>query len=194
MSKKKPVQETQEDIEQSVDDQPGEITADEGVTVEGVTDTGASDPVATLQEQLEEQRDMQLRAMAEAENVRRRAEADIVNSRKFAVESFAKELLPVRDSLELASSVEIDTQRDDVVVKMEEGLQLTLKQLDHVFEKFDIREVEASPGIKPDPALHQAVSLVDSDEVASGEIVSVMQKGYQLHDRLIRPAMVLVAR
>ena len=100
----------------------------------------------------------------------------------------------MRDSLELASNVEIEVSGDDVVAKMEEGLQLTLKQMDHVFEKFNIQEVETSPGDKPDPELHQAMSLIDSDEFGAGEIVSIMQKGYRLHDRLLRPVMVLVAK
>jgi molecular chaperone GrpE len=204
MSKKKAEQGTTEaELEGNIDaaehqgqGQPGDpVSADQAApTAEAVADEAPAEMIARLQEELEEQTDQQLRARAEAENIRRRADLDVANSRKFAIEAFAGELLAVRDSLELASAVEVEAGQDDVIVKLEEGLKLTLKQLDHVFDRFDIREVMAKPGIKPDPALHQAVSLVDSEEVDTGEIVSVMQKGYQLHDRLLRPAMVLVAK
>ena len=199
MSKKQADKDMPEDTE--VTEQPGADlpggagAGEEEVTVDAVRSTeNLANSLVALQEELEEQKDLQLRAIAEAENVRRRAETDIANGRKFAIEAFARELLAVRDSLELASNLEIELSGDDVVAKMEEGLQLTLKQIDHVFEKFNIREVETSPGEKPDPELHQAMSLIDSDEFGAGEIVSIMQKGYRLHDRLLRPVMVLVAK
>ena len=187
-------QENGETADHLVNDPSVKVGDDPSPGDEVVSEEDPTGMIIRLQEELEEQKDQQLRAIAEAENVRRRADTDVVNSRKFAVETFARELLTVRDSLELASTVVIDAGHDEVVVKMEEGLQLTLKQMDQVFEKFDISEVVAEPGIKPDPAIHQPMSLIDSDEVNSGEIVSVMQKGYRLHDRLLRPAMVLVAK
>jgi molecular chaperone GrpE len=135
-----------------------------------------------------------LRAMAEGENIRRRAENDVSNARKFAVEGFAAEVLLVRDSLELARATEISDEDAGIVDKMKEGLDLTLKQLDTVFEKFGIRSVEPGPGDKFDPEQHQAVTLQESDSIALNHIITVIQKGYSIHDRLLRPAMVIVAK
>lgn len=143
---------------------------------------------------LEDHKEKYLRAKAEVENIRRRAENDVANARKFAVESFAGEALQVRDSLELARAVEVGDEDPGVIEKMKEGLDLTLKQLDSVFEKFGIRAVEPVPGDKLDPELHQAMTLQDSDEIEPNHILTVIQKGYAIHDRLLRPAMVVVAK
>jgi molecular chaperone GrpE len=142
---------------------------------------------------LEEHREKYMRAVAEVENVRRRAENDVASARKYAVESFAAEALLVRDSLELARAVEIGEQDEGAVAKMKEGLDLTLKQLDSTFEKFGIRVVDPAPGDKLDPTQHQAMTVQPSDDVAPNHIVIVIQKGYAIHDRLLRPAMVVVA-
>ena len=144
--------------------------------------------------ELAELKEKFLRAMAEAENIRRRAENDVSNARKFAVEGFAAEVLSVRDSLELAHATELSDEDTGIVGKMKEGLDLTLKQLDTVFEKFGIRAVEPAPGDKLDPEKHQAMTLQESDSIAPNHIITVIQKGYSIHDRLLRPAMVIVAK
>jgi len=150
--------------------------------------------VAALESQLNEYKDQYIRAKAEMENIRRRADKQIADSRKFAVEGFAKELLGVRDSLQLAAEVEVEAEDSDAVKGMKEGLGLTLKQLDGVFNKFSIQEIAPNAGDKLDPNLHQAMTMIPSAEVEAGCIVSTMQKGYQLNERLLRPAMVIVAK
>ncbi len=150
--------------------------------------------VEKLREDMQEHKDKYLRAMAEVENTRRRAENDVSSARKFAVESFAAEALSVKDSLELARAIEIKSEDSEVVIKMKEGLDLTLKQLDSVFSKFNIKEIAPQPGDKLDPEQHQAMSLQESTEVPPNHIVNVIQKGYSIHDRLLRPAMVIVAK
>jgi len=150
--------------------------------------------VAALESQLNEYKDQYIRAKAEMENIRRRADKQIADSRKFAVEGFAKELLGVRDSLQLAAEVEVEAEDSDAVKGMKEGLGLTLKQLDGVFNKFSIQEIAPNAGDKLDPNPHQAMTMIPSAEVEAGCIVSTMQKGYQLNERLLRPAMVIVAK
>lgn len=148
----------------------------------------------TAQEEIAKLKDSFLRAKAEEDNIRRRAEKEIANSRKFAVEGFAKELLSVRDSLILACGTEVAEGETEAVANIKQGVELTLKQLDSVFEKFSLVEIKPDTGDKLDPNLHQAMSIVESAEVDSGHIISVMQPGYQLHDRLLRPAMVIVSK
>lgn len=133
-----------------------------------------------------------LRAKAEADNVRKRTEAEIANIRKYAVESFAAELLAVHDSLDLARSVSL-VDAAAAVEKMHEGLELTLKLMDGVLAKFGVAQLDPR-GERFDPERHQALSMVESAEVAPNHIVTVVQKGYLLRDRLLRPAMVIVAR
>lgn len=147
-----------------------------------------------LQADVEEHKERYLRAVAEVENTRRRAQNDVANARKFAVERFAAETLSVKDSLELARAIEVVEGESAVVEKIREGLDLTLKQLDSVFTKFGIAEIAPDSGEKLDPEQHQAMSLQESSEIAPNHIVSVVQKGYSIHDRLLRPAMVIVAK
>lgn len=135
----------------------------------------------------QEHHDAWLRAKAEADNIRKRAQTDIANAHKFAVENFASEMLPVKDSLEAAlasGTVTVDS--------MKSGVELTLKQLTAAFEKFSLIEVNPA-GAKFDPHRHQAISMVEAD-AEPGTVVQVLQKGYLLHDRVIRPALVTVAR
>lgn len=139
-------------------------------------------------------KDKFLRAKAEAENTRRRADNEIASVRKYAIERFAAEMLTVRDSLELAKAVDLDDQDASALERMLEGLDLTLKQMDSVFEKFAISVVAPEPGDKLDPELHQAMTIQESADIEPNHIVSVIQKGYTLEDRLIRPAMVIVAK
>lgn len=146
------------------------------------------------QAELAEHKDRYMRAAAEAENIRRRADNDIASARKFAIEGFASEILAVRDSLEIANSLEIKEDDAGAVAKMKEGMELTLKQLDNALSKFSIEAVEPQKGDKLDPERHQAMSTQESENVEPNHIVSVIQKGYTIHDRLLRPAMVVVAK
>jgi molecular chaperone GrpE len=134
-----------------------------------------------------------LRAKAEAENTRRRAEADVTAAHKYALDRFAAEIISVRDSLDLARMVELPKDTSPAVQKMHEGLDLTLKLMDGVFQKFGVTRLDPK-GQKFDPERHQAISMVESVEVPPNHVVSVVQKGYLLNDRLLRPAMVVVAR
>ena len=135
----------------------------------------------------EEHHDAWLRAKADADNIRKRAQADIASAHKYAIENFSTELLAVKDSLEAALAVSSAT-----VDNLRSGVELTLKQLNSAFERF--RVIEVSPaGQKFDPHRHQAISTVESD-AEPNTVVQVFQKGYLLNDRVIRPAMVAVAK
>lgn len=134
-----------------------------------------------------EHHDAWLRAKAEAENVRRRAQADVSNAHKYAVENFSTELLTVMDSLEAALAVE-----NANVENFKNGMELTQKQLVAVFEKFNIKAIDPV-GEKFDPHQHQAMCTVNS-ELEPNTVVQVMQKGYKLHERVIRPALVMVSK
>lgn len=131
--------------------------------------------------------DAWLRAKAEGENIRRRAQEDISKAHKFAVEKFAGELLAVKDSLEAALAAPEQT-----VESFKSGVELTLKQLTSAFEKNALFEVNPA-GEKLDPHKHQAISVVDSEQDAN-TVVTVLQKGYTIADRLLRPALVIVAK
>jgi molecular chaperone GrpE len=135
----------------------------------------------------QEHYDAWMYAKAEGENIRRRAADDISKAQKFAVERFSNEMLAVMDSLQAALAVE-----NTSVENFKSGMELTLKQLTSVFEKFHITEINPV-GEKLDPHKHQAISMVDSDQPAN-TVVSVMQKGYALNERVLRPALVLVAK
>ncbi|MBT5559214.1 MAG: nucleotide exchange factor GrpE [Proteobacteria bacterium] len=150
--------------------------------------------VAALEHQVAELKDQYVRAHAETENIRKRAANEVTAGRKFAIEGFAKDILNVRDSLGLASSVEIAEDQSDAVAKMGEGLELTLRQLDGVLERFGVKAIDVEVGDKLDPESHQAMSMIEDGEIASGCIITVIQPGYKLHDRLLRPAMVVVAK
>lgn len=136
--------------------------------------------------------DQYLRAKAETENVRRRAETDVASAHKFAIERFALEMLAVRDSLERAKGVDLQNGTA-VLEKMLEGIDLTLRLMDNIFQKFALTEVNPAKGDKFDPALHQAMSMQESTEVPPQHVLMALQKGYQLQGRLLRPAMVIVA-
>lgn len=129
-----------------------------------------------------------LRAKAEVENMRRRSQEETARAYKYAIESFADALLPVKDSLEMALQVESPT-----VDSLKEGVEMTLKQLSSAFEKNGLLEINPKPGEKLDPMRHQAISVVPADQAAN-TIVNVLQKGYMLGDRLLRPALVTVAQ
>ena len=140
------------------------------------------------QQQVAEYHDKMLRMQAEMENLRKRTERDVSNAHKYAVDKFANELLQVKDSLELGLSAE-----DIDVEKLQEGTELTLKILRNAFEKFSIEELNPV-GKAFDPNLHEAMTMQESTEHEPNSVLTVVQKGYTLHGRLIRPAMVIVAK
>ncbi len=155
-----------------------------------VPDAGPSleQQLADAQARAAEMQDAFIRAKAESENVRRRAQEDISKAHKFAIESFAEAMVPVRDSLEMALKVETPS-----VEALKEGVEMTLKQLTAAFEKNRLLEVLPNVGDKLDPNKHQAVALVPAEQEAN-TVVNVMQKGYMIADRLLRPAIVTVAQ
>jgi molecular chaperone GrpE len=133
-----------------------------------------------------EHRDAWLRAKAEADNIRKRAQSDLASAHKYALENIAAELVPVRDSLEAALAVQNTT-----LEALRSGVELTLKQLTAAFEKYSIKEINPL-GERFDPHRHQSVNLVESD-AEPNTVVSVLQKGYSLNDRVLRPALVSIA-
>lgn len=154
--------------------------------------------IAELEAQLEaaqqaslEERERAIRAVAEMENLRRRAAQDVEKAHKFALEKFAAELLPVLDNLERA--IELADKENDTLKPMIEGVELTLKSMQSGVGKFGL--VALDPTNQPfDPNAHQAMSMVPSADVAPNTVIAVMQKGYELNGRVIRPAMVMVSK
>jgi molecular chaperone GrpE len=133
-----------------------------------------------------------LRVQAEMENLRRRAERDVESAHKYALEKFASALLPVKDSLEMGLNA-ASSGEGDVLNRLKEGTELTLKMLTSALEKFGIKEVD--PVGQPfNPDLHQAMTMQPSAEHPANTVLAVMQKGYTLNDRLLRPAMVVVSK
>jgi len=145
--------------------------------------------LAELQARHSEMSDAFLRAKAEAENIRRRAEEDMAKARKFAIESFAESLLPVCDSLQAATAIDIETAKPGQLL---EGVHATLRQLTQALERNKVVAIAPPPGTKFDPHQHQAISVVPAEQDAN-TVVMVLQKGYLIADRVLRPALVTVA-
>ena len=143
--------------------------------------------LAALQAKSAELADQYLRAKAEAENARRRAEDEIAKSRKFAIEAFAESMLPVIDSLEAGLTI-----KDATVEQIREGTQATLRQLLSALERNKVIQVNPSVGARFDPHQHQAISVAPSEQEAN-TVVSVLQKGYLIAERVLRPALVVVS-
>lgn len=168
----------------TADSQTGEGTPHQELIPEPVL----GDELAQAREEISTLNDQLLRARAEVENIRRRAEDETAKARKFAVEGFAESLLPVKDSLEAALA---DTSGKPEVLK--QGVELTLSQLKSAFERNRLVEISPAAGDKFDPALHQAISVQPAQQPA-GTVVSVLQKGYRIADRTLRPALITVAQ
>lgn len=162
-------------------------------TAQGSAEGGADlqGRLAAAEARAQENWDQLLRARAEQENLRRRTERELENAHKYALERFAQELLPVRDSLEMGlAAAGVEAAQSE---KLREGTELTLKMLVNAMEKFGIKEI--NPLNEPfNPDLHQAMAMQESAKAAPNTVITVMQKGYLLNDRLIRPAMVMVAK
>ncbi|HYD82273.1 MAG TPA: nucleotide exchange factor GrpE [Paucimonas sp.] len=196
-------QEKMQDQERPVQDNPADQAAQADKAAENTEQTEAkmAEPaaasadgeawevkLAAAEARAAEMQDAFLRAKAEAENIRRRAQEDISKAHKFAIENFAESMVPVKDSLEMALKLETPS-----VEALKEGVEMTLKQLNSAFEKSRLLEINPQPGEKMDPMKHQAISMVPADQAAN-TIVSVLQKGYMISDRLLRPALVTVAQ
>ena len=162
-------------------------------------ETGQADAPESVEPSLEEQlsateaklaemHDAFMRAKAEGENIRRRAQEDVSKAHKFAIESFAEAMVPVRDSLEMALKVETPS-----IESLKEGVEMTRKQLTSAFEKNRLVEIMPVQGDKLDPMKHQAVAVVPAEQEAN-TVVNVLQKGYMIADRLLRPAIVTAAQ
>lgn len=141
---------------------------------------------------LAEQQDSVLRAHAEVQNMRRRAEADIEKAHKYALEKFSAELLNVMDNMERALQAVADPEEESVKALCE-GIKLTIKEFLTVLNKFAIEQIDPE-GEPFDPQMHQAISMVENPDVEPNTVIAVVQKGYSLNGRVIRPAMVMVSK
>jgi len=155
---------------------------------EAGVEPGLDEQLIAAEAKIDEMQDAFLRAKAEAENIRRRAQDDISRAHKFAIEGFAESLLSVKDSLEMALKIETPS-----VESLKEGVDMTLKQLSAAFEKNKLLEISPQAGEKLDPMKHQAISAVPAEQEAN-TVVTVLQKGYTISERLLRPALVTVAQ
>jgi molecular chaperone GrpE len=141
--------------------------------------------------QIAEQKDSVMRAIANADNARKRAEGEVDKARKFALEKFAGELLPVADNLERA--LQVANPQDEAIKPVVDGVELTLKSFFNTIEKFGMKVIDPQ-GETFNPVLHQAMSMQENADLPPNTVMAVMQKGYELHGRLLRPAMVMVTR
>lgn len=175
-------------VDSAADSAAAPEAADDGQSGEMLS---AQEQTERLEEELAIARDAVLRAQADSQNVTRRAEQDVEKARKFALERFCGELLPVVDNLERA--LEAAVGDNDIVKPIAEGVELTLKSFHDALKKFHI--VAVDPAGEPfDPQLHQAMSMVENGDVEPNTVIAVMQKGYTLNGRLVRPAMVMVSK
>ena len=177
--------------EQNVEMDDSTVNEQEQEAKQSQDENSESDLAQQLEDTQQQAADYQeklLRLQADMDNLRKRTERDISNAHKYAVEKFANELLQVKDSLEMGLCAEhIDVE------KLQEGTELTLKMLSNVFEKFSIEELNPV-GEAFDPNLHEAMTLQESAEHSPNTVLTVVQKGYTLHGRLVRPAMVIVSK
>lgn len=195
MSQKKPHRDDYDESrpENGLHDEPSEVanTADAANTNDSVDDAEFTEDLGSLlaeaEEKIAQYHDELLRARAEVENMRRRNQEETAKVRKFAIEGFAESLVPVKDSLEAALAAS-----DQSPESWREGVETTLKQLVNAFERNALQEVAPAAGDKFDPNVHQAIATVPSDQ-AEGCVVQMLQKGYTIAGRVLRPAMVTVS-
>ena len=189
--------------EQKVEDQvvESEVVEDEVLAEETIDELAALEAeeliaqIRAVQAKADENWDVALRTKAEMENVRRRTEKEVSNARKFGVEKMVNEILPVKDSMELGLKAAIDLDiEDESVHKVREGMELTLKMMNDAMTKIGVTEVSAEEGEAYSADFHQAMSMQEVPGKESNTIIAVVQKGYMLNERLIRPAMVMVAK
>ena len=176
---------------EAVAGEAGTAGARAGAAASGTPAADLDDALAAARREARESLERALRAQAELENFRKRTERDLENAHKYALERFVSELLPVRDSLELGLAASAGEGADASGIA--EGMELTLRMLDQAMDKFGVSTVD--PAGQPfDPGFHQAMTMQESDTAESGTVLTVVQKGCLLNDRLVRPAMVIVAK
>ena len=180
----------QEDVKEVVGEIVEEVAPEETVP-EVVSIEDLQKKIGLAEQKATEQSDKALRIQAEMENLKRRTQKDLENAHKFALDKFSKELLPVIDSLELAlQAVEGDNEE---MKKVREGYELILKQFEAALKKFNVEQINPM-GEAFNPELHQAMTMQPSEDAEPNTVLNVFQKGYRLNGRLIRPAMVVVAK
>ena len=182
MSETEQNQEVETEIDEAAESETAESTESEEITLET--------QLAEAKAKADDNWDQLVRTRAEMENIRRRSERELANAHKYALEKFAQELLPVIDSMEMGVAAAMDENAD--VSKLREGTEMTLKMFEAAIEKFGIKSVHPH-GEAFNPEHHQAMTMIDSQEHAPNTIIDVMQKGYLLNERLVRPAMVVVS-
>jgi len=196
------LEEVIEEVEDQLTDVQASIAEDE-VSAETDTEEGTSEiTIESLLEQIEalktsaaDSQDKAVRAQAELDNVRKRTSRDIENAHKYALDKFINELLPVLDSMELGINASINTSEEEVdISSLHEGLELTMKMFCSSLEKSGVYPVDPQNGDKFNPEQHEAVTMQEVDDAESGTVITTLQKGYELNGRLIRPAMVIVAK
>ncbi|MDU0354682.1 nucleotide exchange factor GrpE [Paraglaciecola aquimarina] len=175
----------QQDVEQNVEEVAEELTEDQQRIVE------LEAAVVAAETKLTEQKDSVMRAIADADNSRKRAEGEIDKARKYALEKFAGELLPVADNLERA--LQVANPEDEAIKPILDGVDLTLKSFVNTIEKFGMKIIDPQ-GQPFNPDQHQAMSMQENAELPPNTVLAVMQKGYEINGRLLRPAMVMVTR
>ncbi|MFC3120305.1 nucleotide exchange factor GrpE [Agaribacter flavus] len=184
-------QDQQVEVNESAESEPSTEEGLEGLTVEQAQIKSLEEELAAANQTIAAQKDSVIRAKAEVDNIRKRAEADVDKARKFALEKFAGELLPVVDNLERATqSVDVD---NEALKPLLEGVELTQKSFIATLEKFGLSVLDPQ-GDTFNPEHHQAMSMQESADVPANTVLAVMQKGYLLNGRLLRPAMVMVSR
>jgi molecular chaperone GrpE len=193
MGKAKNFKEVDDNFE--IEDIDAELAEDEAL--EAASADELIEQIEALQKRLDqsekseqESKDQYLRAHAEMENIRRRSERDVTNARKFALERFAQDLLPVVDSMEKATEVESDNPE---VISMCEGVEMTMKMFVDTVSKFGLKQIDPM-GEKFDPNLHEAMVMQPNPDAEPNTVMAVFQKGYELNGRVIRPARVVVSQ
>jgi molecular chaperone GrpE len=186
----------QEQVQEPINQETQTADQQETVAIEGVAIDSAY--VVELEQKLEqassiaaEEKDRALRTVAEMENLRRRTALDVEKAHKFALEKFVTELLPVLDNLE--RTIQVADKNNEAVKPLLEGVELTLKSMANSVAKFGVIAIDPQ-GQLFDPNQHQAMSMIENPDLAPNTVIAVMQKGYELNGRVIRPAMVMVSK
>lgn len=188
--------EPQVDVKESTVDEVLDVEVLEAVEADDVDALKAElasvkELLVAAEKKAEESYELALRTKAEADNIKRRTESDVSNARKFSIEKFAQELLPVMDSLQMGLAAV--TEENATVEKFREGSEMTVKMFLTAIEKFGVEVVDPE-GEKFNPDFHQAMSMLPSEDLAPNTVMNVFQKGYTLQGRLMRPAMVIVSK
>ncbi len=185
------LEEVIEEVEEHAQEDEVSAETDTEVATAEITIESLSEQIETLKTQVAASLDKAVRAQAELDNVRKRTTRDVENAHKYALDKFINELLPVLDSMELGIIASVEGED---VNSLREGLELTLKMFCSSLEKSGVHPVNPQKGDKFNPDQHEAVTVQEVDDAESGVVVTTLQKGYELNGRLIRPAMVIVAK